>query len=391
MRPGGGRIAILSAQNGSLTIFEAFSSVAMTNSSVIETLEGALASADPERRAAVLDHVTDLFVGGVDHYSAAQVELFDQVLLKLSRDIELRARQRLAERLAVAGYAAAATVRELAHDPAPEVASPILRNVLQLDDSDIIAVASDGSDEHLRAISGRADIGEAVTGILVDRGSAEVARELAANPTAKLSDASFGKLVSRADDDPLLAAAVGTRRDIPRHHFVALIRNAGNAVRIKLAAADPDFAREVNDTVADIVAEIGREARIVSSDPALARTEAARLMHPERSGDVDTAAAARARKFDQTVTALSLLGHVPANVAERALAEERPDMLMIIAKVGGLSWKSLKGMLHIHAGHELDIDELLKARADYERLQPETAREVLARYRAHIASEAAGS
>jgi len=361
----------------------------MTDISVIQTLEGALASADPARREAVLTHVTDMFVGGCGHYSPVQVQLFDQVFLKLSRDIELRARRRLAERLATAEHVPAATARELAHDPSAEVAAPILRNVLQLDDSDIIAVASNGSDDHLLAISGRAQIGEAVTDVLVDRGGPAVVRELAGNDSAKLSDISFGKLVARADADPMLAAAVGNRRDIPRHHFITLIRNASAAVRIKLATAEPDFAREVSDTVADIVAQIGREAGIVSTDPAAARAEAARLMHPERSGDFDTAAAARARKLDQTVTALSLLGHVPHDIAERALSEDKPDMLMIIARVGGLSWKSLKDMLHIHARHELDIDELLRARKDYEHLQVETAREVLARYRARLAEERA--
>jgi uncharacterized protein (DUF2336 family) len=363
----------------------------MSDRSVIDTLEGALASADPVRREAVLAQVTDMFVGGARRYNAVQIALFDQVFLKLSRDIELRARRRLAERLATAEHVPAATARELARDPSPEVAAPILRNVLQLEDSDIIAVANQGSDDHLLAISGRPHIDETVTGILVERGSPQVARELAGNATARLSDASFGTLVDRAQSDPALAAAVGTRRDIPRHHFIALVRDASAAVRVKLAAAEPDFAREVNDAVADIVAQIGRDAGIISTDPTAAKAEATRLMHPDRSGDVDTAAAARARKLDQSVMALSLLGHVPADIAERAFAEDKPDILMIIAKVGGLSWKSLKDMLHIQAGHELDIDELLRARKDYDHLQVETAREVLARYRARLADERAAS
>jgi uncharacterized protein (DUF2336 family) len=362
---------------------------AMTDRSVIDTLEAALGSADPERRQAVLEHVTDLFVGAAGRYNDTQVALFDQVFLKLSRDIEVRARRRLAERLAALGHVPAATARQLALDPSPAVAAPILRNVLQLEDSDIVAVATTGSDEHLMAISGRPHIDETVTAILVDRGSPEVARELAGNATAKLSNASFDKLVSRAESDPALATAVGTRRDIPRHHFIALIRTASAAVRVKLAAADPLFAREVEESVADIVADIGREANIISADPTLGKSETARLMHPDRSGDVDTAAAARARKFDQTLQALSLLGRVPLDVAERAMNEDRPDMLMIIAKVGGLSWKSLKGMLQIQTGRDMDIDELLRARKDYEHLQLVSAQQVLARYRARMKAESA--
>jgi uncharacterized protein (DUF2336 family) len=360
----------------------------MTDRSVIDTLEAALSSADPVRRQAALEQVTDLFVGGAGRFSAEQVVLFDRVFLELSRDIEVKARRRLARCLAALDHVPAKTARRLARDPSPAVATPILRNVLELENSDIIAVATEGSEAHLLAISGRPALDETVTGILVDRGGPRVARAVASNESARLSDVCFAKLVSRAETDSILATAVGTRRDIPKHHFVALVRNASAAVRVKLAAADPIFAREIEGTIADIVADIGRETGIVSDDPALAKTEAARLMHPDRSGDVDTAASARARKVDQAAMALSLLGHVPRDVAERALAEDKPDMLMIIAKVGGCSWKSVKSMLQIQAGdHEIDIDDLLRARKDYDQLQLSTAQQVLARYRARLRAE----
>ena len=363
----------------------------MTDQSVIATLEAALGSADPAKRQSVLNHVTDLFVSGSNRYSSDQIALFDEVLLKLSRDIEVKARRRLAQRLAPLEHAPAKTVQRLARDPSPAVASPILRHVLQLADCDIIAVASSGSEAHLFALSGRKDLGEDVTDIIVDRAGRRATRSLAGNADAKLSDESFGKLVHRAENDETLASAVGVRRDIPRRHFIRLVANASAAVRVKLAAADPALAREIGEVVGDLVGDIGRASRIASGDPDLAKAEMARLMHPERSGDVDTAAAARARKIDQAATALSLLGRVPRDVAERALAEDKPDMLLIIAKVGGCSWKSLKGMLRIQNGdRDLDIDDLLRLRADYERLQLGSAQQVLVRYRTRSAAEATG-
>lgn len=367
----------------------------MTDHSVIDTLEAALASADPERKRAALDHVTDLFVSGAGRYSEAQLALFDEVFLELSRDIEVKARRRLALRLAPAEQAPQKIVQQLARDPSAAVASPVLRHVLNLADSDIVAVATTGDEGHLAAIASRKRLDASVTDILVDRGGARVARTLAGNADAELSDAGFAKMVQRANDDPVLAQTVGRRGDIPRHHFIALIRNASAAVRVKLAAADPIFARDIDDIVAGVVGGIGRDARILSADAEVARAEASRLMHPERSGDVDTLAKARARKFDQTALALSLLGHVPRDVAERALAEDKPDMLLIIAKVGGCSWKTVKGMLQIQAGDRpFTIDDVLRARDDFERLQLGTAQQVLARYRARVragATAAGGS
>jgi uncharacterized protein (DUF2336 family) len=354
----------------------------MQDSSVIDTLEAALASADPEKRVAVLDHVTDLFVAGANRYTAAQVALFDKVFVKLSADIETAARRKLARCLAPLEHPPRQIVGQLARDPSAAVAAPILRRVLELADSDIIAVCDVGSEAHLHAVAGRPAISEQVSDILVDRGGPRVVRTLAGNPGARISDAAFGKLVTRAGTDAQLAEKVGLRTDIPRDRFVELLRGASASVRVKLAAADPMFAREVEEIVGEVMGDIGREAKIVSSDPEIARSEVERIAHPDRSGDVDTGAAARARKFDQTATALSLLCHVPLGVAERALAEEKPDMLLIIAKVANCSWKTIKALLQIqHGEHPIPIDDLLRLRGEYERLQVASARRVLEHYR----------
>jgi uncharacterized protein (DUF2336 family) len=350
--------------------------------SVIDTLEAALGSADPEKRVAVLDHVTDLFVAGASRYTEAQVTLFDQVFIKLAAEIETEARRKLASRLASLEHPPKRIASTLARDPSSAVASPILRHVLELENSDIIAVSTTGSEAHLDAIAGRRELPEEVSDILVERGGPAVVRTLAGNPGAHISDATFGKLVTRAGSDPALAETVGRRRDIPRQRFVELLRGASASVRVKLAAADPALAREIEAAIGEVIGEIGRDAKIVSSDPEVARSEIERIAHPERSGDVDTGVAARARKFDQTARALSLLCRVPPEVAERALAEDKPDMLMIIAKVANCPWKTIKSLLQIqHGEHPLPIDDLLRLRGEYERLQVDSARRVLDHYR----------
>jgi hypothetical protein len=157
---------------------------------------------------------------------------------------------------------------------------------------------------------------------------------------------------------------------------------ASASVRVALAANAPFAAREIEEAVADAVARIGRNAGVVSPDLDLAKAEIRRLCRPDRSGDVDIHAAARARKFDQTVTALSLVCRVPLDVAERALTEDKPDILLILARAAGCSWKTTKALLRIRASaRPHGVEDLDEVRKDFERLQASTASRVLEHYR----------
>ncbi len=354
----------------------------INDQSVIDTLEAALSSADSEKRVAVLDYVTDLFVSSANRYTPAQVTLFDHVFLKLAADIELKARRRLARSLAPLDHPPRQIMAQLARDPSPAVASPVLRHVLQLEDSDIIAICRTAGESQLHAVAGRPDVSEPVSEILAERAGRRAARALAGNPGAHISEAAFGRLVTRAESDAVLAERIALRGDIPRHCFVELLRNASASVRVKLAATDPALAREIDEIVCGVMGDIGRQAKIISADPDLAKSDIERITHPDRSGDVDTAAKARARKFDQTASALALLCRLPLDLAERVLAEKRPDMLLIVAKVANCSWKTIKGLLQIqHGEHPIPIDDLLRYRSEYERLQVASAQRVLDRYR----------
>ena len=53
-----------------------------------------------KQRLRILERVADLFAAGSRGYSGDQVALFDDVLQKLSADIEVEARATLAQRLA---------------------------------------------------------------------------------------------------------------------------------------------------------------------------------------------------------------------------------------------------------------------------------------------------
>ena len=94
--------------------------------SILDELEANLASGNVQHRLKVLQRVTDLFVAGSCHYSGAEIELFDDVLMRLVAEIETEARVRLSQRLASLSNAPPGLIRRLAFDDAIVVAAPVL-------------------------------------------------------------------------------------------------------------------------------------------------------------------------------------------------------------------------------------------------------------------------
>ncbi len=67
---------------------------------LIDELEEALASGDGRDCEKIIQSVADLFMAGSRRYSDDQIALFDDVLLRLAAEIEMKARAKLAQRLA---------------------------------------------------------------------------------------------------------------------------------------------------------------------------------------------------------------------------------------------------------------------------------------------------
>ena len=73
--------------------------------SLIDELNEDVSSGGEEHRQRILERITDLFAAGSRGYSGDQIALFDDVLQELIAEIEVKARARLAQRLAHIGNA----------------------------------------------------------------------------------------------------------------------------------------------------------------------------------------------------------------------------------------------------------------------------------------------
>jgi uncharacterized protein (DUF2336 family) len=349
---------------------------------LIDELEAALGSGSISRRIDILTRITDLFLNGAELYSEEQVGVFDDVMARLVNTIETQARAKLAHRLAPIANAPSSVIHMLAFDDDIEVARPVLTQSERLDDRDLMVSAGTKSQEHLYAIAQRRSLSEAVTDVLVERGDREVVHSVVRNIGARFSDAGFRMLVKRSTGDDALATEVGLRSDIPRPHFLLLLEKASTQVRARLSAENPMAGSAIEGVVAEVVGGIRAEARNASPDFAAAQAAVERQNRIRRIGEAEIYQYARDRKFEETAIALSIMCDTPIDVVERALLDPGAEIILILAKVAGLSSTTTKAVLLLRAADRgMSAKDLDHALSSFNRLQPDTARRVLSFFR----------
>lgn len=312
--------------------------------SLIPELEQVIQHGSHERRLEALERVTALFLGGADRYSDAHVDLFDDIFGLLIEEIETKARAVLSGRLAPVDNAPIKLLRTLANDDDIAVAGPVLKLAPRLAEADLIGVARTKSQAHLKAISARHALAEAVTDELVRRGDREVARRLADNRGARISEKGFYRLVKRAEEDGILAEKVGLRPDIPLPMFRDLLTKATAVVQKRLlASATPEVRAAVCDVLVKVSKEVG--ARVGPRDYRPAQREVLLLHRAGQLNETTVASFCNPDRYEHMVVALAALAKVPIEVVDRLMCGDRPDTILILCKAVGLSWATVKAII----------------------------------------------
>jgi uncharacterized protein (DUF2336 family) len=226
-------------------------------------------------------------------------------------------------------------------------------------------------------LSSRKGIAEVVTDVLVRRGDQEVARTVAGNVTARLSNEAFSALVSRAEKDGVLAENVGRRPDIPPHQFRRLLTRATEVVQRRLlATAGPETQAEIRRVLETISRELNEAAG--PRDYAPAQRTVLSLHRAGTLGEAQLQQFAEAKKVEETVATMSALCGVPIETVDRLTTGERSDPVLILCKAVGFGWPTARSIIVAQAGNRRIADEALEAaRANFDRLSASTARRVL--------------
>jgi uncharacterized protein (DUF2336 family) len=337
----------------------------------------AISAKDESSRGVTAERLTDLFVANAASFSEQHVALFDQVIGMLAYAIEMRARVRLAEKLADVPNAPTGVIRRLAKDEI-SVARAVLSRSPRLTDSDLIAAARARGRDHMLAISERANLSEPVTDVLVSEGDRVVVNAVASNPTARFSEQGYDSLVALSEADALLHSVIARRQDIPPRHMTALFDLAKKAARERLQTELAQTSRRaVRDAVNASAKDIATETLANRADLDAAMAKVADLFEKDRLNASVLADMARRGEAEQVICSLSLLAQVQLGLAERAVAQGDHDLLLTIARSADFDWDVVRLILSIRGERRPGPRQFELLSSSYARLTVPTAQRLL--------------
>lgn len=357
------------------------------NLSFVDEIETALGSGSSEKRLETIRRVTDLFLSSAGSYKSEQIDLFDDVLERLVKTIEIRAIADVSARIALAELSAQlapvsqappSVVRRLARNDEITVAGPVLRESARLSAEDLIEVARTKSEQHLLAIAGRWWLKEVVTDALLARRYPSVSRRIVNNPGARVSASGFAIVVAQAESDPELAVETGIRVDLPPALRDQLLRKATEAVRARLLSrAPPDIFEEIRTAIATVAAGVNRDISKVHDFTAAKRFVA--LLNDKGELDETTLFGfAKQRKYEETIAALALLSQSSIEVVRPLMQSLRDDGVLVPCKAAELSWETVSAVLESRfATGSMKPLELAKAQRQFATMTTENARRLL--------------
>jgi uncharacterized protein (DUF2336 family) len=355
--------------------------------SIVDEVEAAVNTGSAEKRLETIKRVTGLFLSSAGSFNSEQIDLFDDVLERLVKTIEIRAIADVSARIALAEMSAQlapvaqappAVIRRLARNDEIAVAGPVLTESARLSPEDLIEIAETKSEQHLLAISGRWWLKEIVTDALLARRYPAVSRRLVSNPGARVSTAGFAIVIAQAESDPELAVETGIRVDLPPELRDQLLRNATEAVRSRLLSrAPPHVFEEIRSAIAAVSASVDREMSKVR-DFTAAKRFVALLKENGELNEATLFGFARQRQYEETVAALAALSKSTVEVIRPLMQSLRDDGVLVPCKAAGLSWETASAVLESRfAGGSLGPHELAKAAGQFAKLTPENARRLL--------------
>jgi uncharacterized protein (DUF2336 family) len=355
--------------------------------SIIDEIESAIGAGSDAKCLETARRITGLFLTSAGSFSDDQVELFDHVLARLIKAIEVRALADLGARTALAdisvqlapiAQAPPSVIRQLADNDEIRIAAPALQESARLTDDDLVEIAKSKGEQHLLAISARWWLKEIVTDALLSRRFVSVSRRVVGNPGARVSADGFAIIVAQAQYSPELAVEAGIRVDLPSDLRRQLLSQATEAVRTKLLSrAPPHLFEEIRSAIAASAGSADREMSRVR-DFTAAKRFVAELKHKGELNESMLSTFARQKKYEETVAALAELAQSTIDVVRPLMQNLRDDGLLVACKAAKISWETAAAVLECrYSTGSLGAAELARAKHHFHGMTTENARRML--------------
>jgi uncharacterized protein (DUF2336 family) len=348
--------------------------------SVFDEIDEIVAGADKRRRIAMLRQITNLFVDKASLLDENLVAAFDEVLLRLSRDLDFRVRYALSERIADIPKAPKKVVRDLAFDDSYGVAAPVLERSGRLEEGDLVTIVEQKSPMHVLAVSRRSSVSERLCDSIIARGFVEAIRALTINEGACFSDEAFARLMQRSLNDPEIQEALSYRSEMTPAQVEVLADAARERVRETLTdelgeRMEQAIDAVVNDLTRKFTPERGRE--FMTADLEVSRQFVLTRSREQKIEEPEIAAWVKRNRIEDVLAAMSSLAEIGLDKTLNAYYAPNYDAFLFIARAVGLTWPTFKALLAKKNGRPPPLDVLESAYNVYQKLKPETAKRVV--------------
>ncbi len=310
------------------------------------------ADANPDVRGDLAGKIARLAPGlSPDEQDRLRQSTYEALAL-LARDQITRVRQILAETLRDVANAPPDLILTLAHDPALEVALPILEFSPVLTDEDLLEIIQSAPvTDRLSAISRRALVAPDVADAIVHSEDVTAVAVLLGNPSAQIREETLDMLLDHAPQHELWHAPLVNRPQLSARAATRLARFVAESLLQRLQER-PDIDPETKAAVAAVVrrrveengsdmAEFHRgagrggeaESRFAAEDP----FEVAQRLHQE--GKLDETAlisGIASGKHAFVVAALAVRADLPLELAQKVVATRSAKGMLALCWKAGL-------------------------------------------------------
>jgi uncharacterized protein (DUF2336 family) len=255
----------------------------------------------------------------------------------------------------------------------------VLRGALGLTERDLVEIARKASDEHLDAIAGRAQLSEAITDVLIDRGSREVVHTVSANQGACFSESGMERLVTKARVDTSLQSLLVERSDLSQKAIEQLSTIVSEALAIKLAERGYQVAGIIPDHLAKTASAAfaravhDRDRNTLAAERIIAEFGAGRMPLEEALSGVV--------KCENMLAVAALLSHrtgLDRNKLMGILNGGTPQTVMVLLRALDLKWPTVAAMMALRAMKQRTRQTIgSNAQRDYEAIDSTAAKRTL--------------
>jgi uncharacterized protein (DUF2336 family) len=193
-------------------------------------------------------------------------ELMREILRRLTRDVEMAIRIALAQRLCEDSTAPHDLIMLLVDDSI-EVARPLILNSPLLTEADMLRLIAEAGIGHQEAVAGRARIGIPVTDALASSENETVLMALVRNATARISTASYERLVQKSQALSGLQEPLIKRPDLPPQLASNMCGWVSDTLKSYIITNYPMASKNVDAVLTDARAALTREPAVPREQP----------------------------------------------------------------------------------------------------------------------------